>query len=75
MEKFVRLVLENKSKQDERVLYLKPLNENDDYVLTETLNNNDEALHVLVDEGYVKTHYWYVLSQWNIKELSVMIED
>lgn len=75
MEKFVRLVLENKSKQDERVLYLKPLNENDDYVLTETLNDNEEALHVLVDEGYVKTHYWYVLSQWNIKELSVMIED
>lgn len=75
MEKVVRLVLKHKETENEKVLYLKPLNDEDDYILPEMVAINRECFHVLVDEGYVNTHYYYECKYWYIKQLSVMVED
>lgn len=74
MEKTIRLVLEHKDSGKQKVIYLKPLNDEDDYVLHEDVDGRD-TFHVLVDEGYANTHYWYETKLWYIRQLSVMVEE
>lgn len=60
---------DNKTGEVWRVVLL-PFGEDDDYVVLEE-RHGTMSMHILVDEGYVCTHWYMQIPRWSITGISL----